>query len=98
MRSTILIFFITLLSTNIIAQEKLTLEKAIGIALHKNSTLLKSSSQIEGYESGVQAAYGNFLPTLGANASWQWNKTDQQGFFVDQVTGQVIEGGQSTKT
>ena len=97
MRSTILILFITLLSTNIIAQEKLTLEKAIGIALHKNSTLLKSSSQIEGYESGVQAAYGNFLPTLGANASWQWNKTDQQGFFVDQVTGQVIEGGQSTQ-
>ena len=95
MRSTILIMFITLVSTNIIAQEKLTLDKAIGIALHKNSTLLKSSSQIEGYESGVQAAYGNFLPTLGASASWQWSKTDQQGFFVDQVTGQVIEGGQS---
>ena len=95
MRSTILILFIILLSTNIVAQDKLTLDKAIGIALHKNSTLLKSSSQIEGYESGVQAAYGNFLPTLGANASWQWSKTDQQGFFVDQVTGQVIEGGQS---
>ena len=97
MRLTILIIFITLLSANIFAQEKLTLNKAIGIALHKNSTLLRSSSQIEGYEAGVQAAYGNFLPTLGASASWQWNKTDQQGFFVDQVTGQVIEGGQSTQ-
>ena len=95
MRSNTLILFIILVSVNIIAQDKLTLDKAIGIALHKNSTLLKSSSQIEGYESGVQAAYGNFLPTLGANASWQWSKTDQQGFFVDQVTGQVIEGGQS---
>ena len=97
MRLTILIIFITLLSANMFAQEKLTLNKAIGIALHKNSTLLRSSSQIEGYEAGVQAAYGNFLPTLGASASWQWNKTDQQGFFVDQVTGQVIEGGQSTQ-
>ncbi|MGB5529464.1 MAG: TolC family protein [Ignavibacteriaceae bacterium] len=95
MRLTILILFISLVSASIIAQEKLTLDKAIGIALHKNSTLLKSSSQIEGYESGVQAAYGNFLPTLGASAGWQWSKTDQQGFFVDQVTGQVIEGGQS---
>ncbi len=84
-------------STTILPQEKLTLDDAIGIALHKNSTFLKSASQIEGFESGVQAAYGNFLPTLGANASWQWNKTDQQGFFVDQVTGQVIEGGQSTQ-
>ncbi len=58
---------------------------------------LKSSSQIEGYESSLQAAYGNFLPTLGASASWRWTKSDQQGFFVDQVTGQVIEGGQSTQ-
>ena len=98
MRSTILILFITLLSTNIIAQEKLTLDTAIGIALHKNSTLLKSSSQIEGYESNVQAAYGNFLPTLGASAEWRWTKSDNQGFFVDQITGQVIQGGdQSTQ-
>jgi outer membrane protein TolC len=97
MRLTIIILGTFLFSTTILPQEKLTLEDAIGIALHKNSTFLKSASQIEGFESGVQAAYGNFLPTLGANASWQWNKTDQQGFFVDQVTGQVIEGGQSTQ-
>ena len=97
MRLTIIILCTFFLSTTTKPQEKLTLEDAIGIALHKNSTFLKSSSQIGGFESGVQAAYGNFLPTLGANASWQWNKTDQQGFFVDQVTGQVIEGGQSTQ-
>jgi outer membrane protein len=97
MRLTIIILCTFLFSTTILPQEKLTLDDAIGIALHKNSTFLKSSSQIGGFESGVQEAYGNFLPTLGANASWQWNKTDQQGFFVDQVTGQVIEGGQSTQ-
>ncbi|MCW8804700.1 MAG: TolC family protein [Ignavibacteriaceae bacterium] len=97
MRLTIIILFTILSSAYILPQEKLTLDEAIGIALHKNSTFLKSSSQIKSFESGVQAAYGNFLPTLGANASWQWNKTDQQGFFVDQVTGQVIEGGQSTQ-
>ena len=97
MRSTIIILLAILIQATALPQEILTLDQAIGIALHKNSTFLKSSSQIGGFESGVQAAYGNFLPTLGANASWQWNKTDQQGFFVDQVTGQVIEGGQSTQ-
>ena len=97
MRLTIIILCTFLFSTTILPQEKLTLDDAIGIALHKNSTFLKSASQIEGFESGVQAAYGNFLPTLGANASWQWNKTDQQGFFVDQVTGQVIDATATTE-
>jgi outer membrane protein len=86
-----------LFSTTILPQEKLTLENAIGIALHKNSDYLKSSSQIERFESGVQAAYGQLLPTLGASASWQWNKTDQQGLFVDPVTGQVIDATATTE-
>jgi outer membrane protein len=88
------LFFI-LINTIILPQEKLTLDQAIGIALHKNSTFLKSSSQIDGFKSGVQAAYGNFLPTLDASANWQWNKTDQQGLIVDPVTGQIIDASQS---
>jgi outer membrane protein len=95
MRSTIIILFTILINTIILPQEKLTLDRAIGIALHKNSTFLKSSSQIDGFKSGVQAAYGNFLPTLDANANWQWNKTDQQGLIVDPVTGQIIDASLS---
>ena len=95
MRLTIIILFTILINAVILPQEKLTLDRAIGIALHKNSTFLKSASQIEGFESGVQAAYGNFLPTLDASANWQWNKTDQQGLIVDPVTGQVIDASQS---
>jgi outer membrane protein len=87
--------FTILINATILPQEKLTLDRAIGIALHKNSTFLKSTSQIDGFKSGVQAAYGNFLPTLDASASWQWNKTDQQGLIVDPVTGQVIDASQS---
>jgi outer membrane protein len=98
MRLTIIILFTVLFSSYIIPQEKLTLEKAIGIALHKNSTYLKSSNQIEGFESGVQAAYGNFLPTLGASANWQWSKTDQQGLYVDPTTGQVVDGSQQLRS
>lgn len=91
MRSFIIIFLTILISSNSISQEKMTLEDAIGIALHKNSTLLKSSSQIDGFKSGVQAAYGNFLPTLDASARWQWRKSDIQGFGVDPITGQIID-------
>ena len=68
-------------------QDKLTLDKAIGIALHKNSTFLKSSDQIKGYESGVQAAYGNFLPTLGLNASWDWTKSNTKGIGTVNING-----------
>ena len=98
MRITLIIFLTIILSASIIPQEKLTLEKAIGIALHKNTTLLKSSNQIDSYESGVQAAWGNFLPTLGASANWNWSKTDQQGLYVDPNTGQVINGSQQFRS
>jgi len=98
MRLTIIILLTFFISASIIAQEELTLEKSINIALNKNSTLLKSSNQIKSFESGVQAAYGNFLPTLGANANWQWSKTDQQGLYVDPNTGQVIDGSQQLRS
>jgi len=97
MRSIFIIFLTFLLAGSSLPQEKLTLEDAIGIALHKNSTFLKSTSQIEGFESNVQAAYGNFLPTLGANASWQWNKTDRKGAYVD-ANGQVVDGSQQLRS
>jgi len=90
MRLTILFLFIALISTNIHPQEKLTLEKAIGVALHRNSNLMKSLSQLEGYESGVQAAYGNFLPTLGLNASWDWSKSDTKGIGTVNINGVPI--------
>ena len=87
MRSIILVLISIFISTNVFPQEKLTLEKAIGIALHKNSTLLKNESQIKGYESGVMAAYGNFLPSLGLNASYDWSQTE-----VDQAGSILING------
>jgi len=87
MRSIILVIFLIAFTNNIVPQEKLTLEKAIGIALNKNSTFLKSSDQIKSYESGVMAAYGNFLPTLGLNASWDWSKSDTKGIGTVNING-----------
>ena len=55
--------------------EELTIEKSINIALHKNSSLQKSTNLLDGLESNVQASYGNFLPTLGVGASWDWTRS-----------------------
>ena len=67
--------------------EELTIDKAINIALHKNSSLQKSTNLLDGLESNVQASYGNFLPTLGLGASWDWSRSDIQG------AGTIIVGG-----
>lgn len=98
MRLTIIILFTVLFSANVVPQEKLTLEKAIGTALHKNSTYLKSSNQIESFESEVQAAYGNFLPTLGLNAAWDWSESNSEGGGIDFINGIPVERAASTST
>ncbi|HEX9251336.1 MAG TPA: TolC family protein [Ignavibacteriaceae bacterium] len=67
-----------LISANsLFAQSELTLDQAIRIAIQKNSGLLTQENELASGESGVTAAYGNFLPTLGLNAGWGWNRNDQ---------------------
>ena len=70
-------------------QEELTLNDAIQIALHKNSSLQRSYNGLEGFESNVQASYGNFLPTLRVGANWDWTKSNVKGF------GTIVIGGVS---
>jgi outer membrane protein len=63
------------------AQKTLSLDEAINIALNKNTTLQKNENSIKSYESDVKAAYGNFLPTLGAFGYWNWTKADEAGGY-----------------
>ncbi len=98
MRLTIIILFTVLFSAYIVPQEKLTLEKSIGIALHKNSTLMKSSNEIDRFESGLQAAYGNFLPTLGLNASWDWSESNVEGDGIVFINGVPVQREANTST
>lgn len=85
---TIFAFILTsIISVSALAQKELTLNKAIQIALHKNSSLQKGLNNLESYESNVQQSYGNFLPTLGVGASWDWTRSDVSGF------GTVVVGG-----
>jgi len=90
MRKIILILII-LLTCQVYSQDKLTIQKAINIALNKNSNVLKSTYGINAYESDVQAAWGNFLPSLGLSASWDWTRTETQGNGTIVINGVPIE-------
>ncbi len=70
------------------AQKTLSLDEAINTALNKNTTLQKSENSLKSYQSGVKAAVGNFLPTLGAYGNWYWSKSEQKGGSI------IIQGSE----
>jgi len=72
------------------SQKLLTLEEAINIALQRNTSLQKSANGIKSYESNVTAAYGNLLPTLGAQAAWNWSRQETKGGFLNLGGGILI--------
>jgi outer membrane protein len=90
MRIIVTALFILIVSATSFAQQQLTLKDAIRIALHKNSTLQKNQNNLETYESGVQSAWGNFLPTLSAGANWTWNRSDVDGIITQTISGVPI--------
>jgi outer membrane protein len=92
----VLLLFLTISVTGY-SQEELTLDDAIQIAMHKNSTLQKSLNVLESFESNVQASYGNFLPTLGLGADWDWSRSDVEGASVEFVGGVPVVTAASTQ-
>ena len=91
MRTFLLLLCIISLNFSAFPQKELTLKDAVSIALHKNTQLLKTTNEIQSYESGLKASYGNFLPSLGASGSFNWTRNQVEartvsygGFVVDQ--------------
>ena len=80
-------FFIILLSITGYSQKLLTLEEAVNIALQRNTVLQKSVNSIDSYQSNVKAAYGNLLPSLGAQGNWQWTRSETRGGFLPLPNG-----------
>ncbi len=69
-----------LIVTNLHSQQKLLLDDAIRVALQKNTTLKQVENNISTFESSLLTSYGNFLPTVGASGSWNWNRVEPDGF------------------
>jgi outer membrane protein len=76
MRFSFIILSTLLLANFSFTQQRLTLEDAIKIALQKNTTLQQVQNNISTYESTKMAAYGNFLPTIGASGSLGWERLE----------------------
>ena len=91
-----LVSILFLISTNyLLAQKELTLDQAIKIALQKNTGLISQENEIARGETGVDAAYGNFLPNLSASASWNWNRSEEAGRIAN-INGSNITFPPST--
>lgn len=51
-------------------QGPITLSKAVDLALERNYLIRQAQNNVERDQAGVLSAYGNFMPTVAANAGW----------------------------
>jgi outer membrane protein len=72
--------FVFVISVN--GQEKITLSRAITIALNQNTSVIKSTNSLETSAASLKNAYGNLLPTLNLNSGWNWQRTSSSGSTV----------------
>ncbi len=93
-KTAFLIFVITIYSASLsFAQSDsltLTLDKAIKIALSRNTNLIKNKNNLLMKKASVKSAYGEFLPNMNFSASWRWNKIKDNGGEQLDYLGNVI--------
>lgn len=94
-RITILLIVLMITAPNF-AQKKLTLQEAITIALQKNTTLIKSKNSLSTNESQLKSAYGALIPSLGASASWSWQRNEDKGGIQRDFFGNTTDIPAST--
>jgi len=95
MRSLISLICILCFAAFSFGQNSLSLDQAIKIALQRNTTLKKAENNLSSAESGLKAAYGNFLPSVSANGGWNWNRSEDNGGTIN-VSGAVLQVPAST--
>ncbi|MGK9369814.1 TolC family protein [Melioribacter sp. Ez-97] len=91
MKKVILPLLIILTAIPITAQKKLTLDKAISIALDRNTALIKTRNNLESNYSQLKNAYGELLPSFGLQAQWNWQRVNDVGGTQRDFFGNVVE-------
>jgi len=95
-----MILILTILMTTVsFSQTDLTIEKAIQIALQKNSALVKAKYNLESNKASVKSAYGQLLPNFGVRGGWSWSKIeDSGGSQLDYLGNPIVIPATSTDT
>ncbi|WP_165823789.1 TolC family protein [Pseudochryseolinea flava] len=89
MKVTKLLASLLFLSTTAFAQEQVTLEKVIALALEENYDVRLSKNASESATLVDETAWGAYLPTIDGNATTLWTNTpDQQLEFADATRNQ----------
>lgn len=91
-----IILLLTLFSITAFAQKQLTLDEAIKIALQKNPNLIKLENNLTGSEKQLKNAYGQLLPSLGAQAGWSWQRITDAGSQQRNFLGEIVNVPPST--
>ncbi|MFH0733726.1 MAG: TolC family protein [bacterium] len=79
MKKYLFVMLTVVLSISTFAQTKITLDESIKIALQRNSSLIKAKNGLDANQSQIKNSYGEFLPSLGVNGTWGWQKVSDKG-------------------
>ncbi len=82
------LFFLVFVVTFSFAQQTprvVSFDAAVQIALERNLSVIQQKNIFEGQQSGVTAAYGGLLPTVGANGSWSRSQSRTENQFLNGV-------------
>ena len=87
------------LTANLFAQETLTLDEAISIALQRNSNLIKGTNLLSYDKANIKSAYGDLLPNLSLSGSWNWNRLiDDGGEQLDFLGEPIVTPASETES
>mgnify|MGYP001182241990 CR=1 FL=1 len=79
MQRTSRVILILILATSIsYGQKVLSLTDAINIALQRNTTIQKSINTLATTKKAAETSYGQLLPSVSANGSWSWDRTESK--------------------
>lgn len=90
MKKLILAIITIALTIPVSAQKILTLQEAVSIALQRNTSLIKVKNTLETSESQLKSAYGDLIPTLGANAGWSFQRINDAGSVQRDFLGNEV--------
>ncbi|MBI3124384.1 MAG: TolC family protein [Ignavibacteriales bacterium] len=96
MKKYLLIVAALLVALPTFAQKQLTLDEAVKIALQKNPNLIKLKNSLDGAKAQLKNAYGDLLPSLGAQAGFSWQRIDDAGSSQRNFLGELVDVPAST--